>query len=149
MIDIKPSRQNDNNNSREDTTASTTSLTELRRKYKLETIRFNAAKARHQTHLASIEKEYISANYPFKEGDVVRIFVGEPILIVIDRMYFTYRGSEEATYNIPIVRVDGHAIDEEGYDLFYFPDSDQKVSYIKDADDIKERVDIIPKGRRK
>ena len=79
----------------------------------------------------------------------MRIFVGEPILIVIDRMYFTYRGSEEATYNIPIVRVDGHAIYEEGYDLFYFPDSDQKVSYIKDADEIKEIVDIIPNGRRK
>lgn len=73
MIDFKPSRQNDNNNSREDITAFTTSLTELRRKYKLETIRFNAAKARHQTHLASMMKEYISANYPFKEGDVVRI----------------------------------------------------------------------------
>ena len=151
MIDIKPSRQNDNNNSREDTTASTTSLTELRRKYKLETIRFNAAKARHQTHLASMMKEYISANYPFKEGDVVRIFVGEPILIVIDRMYFTYRGSEEATYNVPIVSVDGHLIDEEGYDLLCCPDSDnpQEVSHMRYADDIKEIVDIIPKGRRK
>ena len=45
--------------------------------------------------------------------------------------------------------MEGLAIDEEGYDLFYFPDSDQKVSYIKDADEIKEIVDIIPKGRRK
>lgn len=151
MKDFKPPYQNDNNNSCEDIPAFTTSLTELHRKYKFETIRFNAAKARHRKYLVSIEKEYISANYPFKEGDVVRFFVGEPILIVIDRMYFTYRGSEEATYNDPIVMVDGHAIDEEGYNLLCCPDSDnpQEVSYMRYADEIKEIVDIIPKGRRK
>ena len=41
MKDFKPPCQNDNNNSCEGITAFTTSLTELHRKYKFETIRFN------------------------------------------------------------------------------------------------------------
>ena len=68
-------------------------------------------------------------------------YLGEsdPISLIKNKIYECL-GAEQDCYRV---------IDEEGYDLFYFPDSDQKVSYIKDADDIKEIVDIIPKGRRK
>lgn len=116
--------------------------------------KYKRAKERFQEEKAAIAKEYISSHYSFKEGDIVKIqniFYKEPTLIVLDSVYIGYNpeySTEENAYRNPKVSISGHMVDEEGYDITYFPNSTQTIGVGAKADDVIEVTNIRPKGLR-
>lgn len=125
-------------------------LSETQRKYKLVRARFDAIKMRYKSQLHTIEQTYISNVYSLKEGDVIRFtnrYIKEPTLIVIDRLYFGFHGSEEETYEKPFVCISGHQVDEDGYDYKYPLTTTHLFEYLVELKYSKiEKTDIISKG---
>lgn len=116
--------------------------------------RFKNAQKRFYQELSTIQREFISSNFKFKEGDVVwfkNYHYKAPTLIVIDSIYFHNTGdyAEERFYQRPVIKISGHMVDEEGYDITYFKDSDQAVSVDLNPEEITQITTIKPKGLKR
>lgn len=112
--------------------------------------RYKSARMRFNKELEAIRKEYISSNYSFKEGDIVRFknyFHKTPTLVCIESMFFTGE-LEDVRYKYPHVRVEGFLVDEEGYLVPFFKGGSQPNSCLFEADDIIEVTTIKYKGLR-
>ena len=112
--------------------------------------RYKSARIRFNNELEAIRKEYISSNYSFKEGDIVRFknyFYKTHTLVCIERLYFTAK-LEDDRYKYPHVGVDGFVVDEEGYLVPIIKGGSQPCSCLFEADDIIEVTTIKYKGLR-
>ena len=116
--------------------------------------RFNLEKTKFMDEIASIQDSYISSNFSFKKGDVVSVIKNRrfnrnapPILVLINSIYFDNDGNlfDERIYRNPGIIISGHRVDNDGYDLTYFKDSDQRISDMFIPDDIVEITSIIPR----
>ena len=116
---------------------------ELYRKYKSAKMRFN-------NELEAIQKEYISSNYSYKEGDIVRFknyFNQSPKLVYIEKLYLSAK-KEEDRYRYPHVSVLGFVVDEEGYLVPIMRGSSQPTSCSFESEDIIEVTAMQYKGLR-
>ena len=89
--------------------------------------RYLNAKKRFNEELNAIQKAYISSNYKFKEGDIVKI-KGERLESFTDYLYvekiFFYEHRDYPTdenYKEPIVKISGTLVDEDGYEVPFCP----------------------------
>lgn len=115
--------------------------------------RYQDATKRYCEELAAIQRDYIFSLYNFKKGDVVlfkNMYYKKPTLIVLDSIYFENNGNftQESSYRNPRIKISGHMVDEDGYDMTYFPTSTQTIDVIAYAADVMEVTTIIPRGLR-
>lgn len=99
---------------------------------------YEAAKRRFHNELSKIQEEYISSNFTFKVGDIVKykdLFKSGYMLI--DAIFFDNKGdySDKNSYKNPRVVLSGRAVDETGKLKTYFSDSDQHIGVIVYADE--------------
>lgn len=116
--------------------------------------RFKIAKQKFIDEIASIQASYISSNFSFKEGDVISVKKNRnynrnvtPILVLIESNFFNNKGNlfEEWIYKNPVIMISGHRVDNEGYDLTYFRDSDQRIDELFRPEDVVSITSIRPK----
>lgn len=107
--------------------------------------RYRSARMRFDNELEAIEKEYISSNYSFKKGDIVKIkdeYNYTTTLFCIERMYLLSK-LEDDRYRNPRVQLEVFEVDGEGYlvpllkggtspkNRLFFPDKVIEVTAIK------------------
>lgn len=119
--------------------------------------RYLNAKKRFNDELNAIQKAYISSNYNFKEGDIVKI-KGERLqpfteYMLIEEIFFHKHGDypTDKEYKEPIVKISGKKVDEEGYDCALCPPISYEPiynDYLVDSIEI-EVTHIRHKGLRK
>ncbi len=70
-----------------------------------------------------------------------------PILVLIESNFFNNKGNlfEEWIYKNPVIMISGHRVDNEGYDLTYFRDSDQRIDELFRPEDVVSITSIRPK----
>lgn len=116
--------------------------------------RFKIAKQKFMDEIASIQASYVSSNFSFKEGDVVSVIKNRnynrnatPILVLIESIFFNNKGNlfEEWIYTNPSIMISGHRVDNEGYDLTFFKDSDQRIGELFRPEDVVSITTIRPK----
>ena len=56
--------------------------------------------------------------------------------------------TQESSYRNPRIKISGNMVDEDGYDMTYFPTSTQTIDVIAYAADVMEVTTIIPRGLR-
>lgn len=112
--------------------------------------KYRSARIRFANELRAIEKEYISAHYSFKEGDIVRfrnIDYKTPTLVYIERIFFAGK-DEYSKYKTPRVEVSGIEVDEEGYLIPFIKGTSKPIKDGFYADDVIEVTNIQYKGLR-
>ena len=112
--------------------------------------KYRNARMRFANELETIEKDFISSNYSFKKGDIVRFknyFYQTPKLVCIEKLYLTAK-KEDDRYRYPHVAVYGFVVDEEGYLVPIMKGGSQPTSCSFDADEIIEVTAIQYKGLR-
>ena len=92
--------------------------------------------------LRAIQKEYIASHFNFKEGDVIlfkRFLSKKPSLAVIDSIHFNICPDypEEDCYKNPLVRIWGHYVDEDGYNILS-SSSNEPIEVIVNVDEVIE-----------
>lgn len=115
--------------------------------------RYKRAKDQYDEEIRKIQEEYAAGIYGFRKGDVVifkNLFYKEPTRCVIEAMHYL---DPETIYknrygNISTnIKVTGHRVDNEGYDISYFVGSEQTIGVGFYSDDVIEVTSIQAKGR--
>ena len=112
--------------------------------------RYKIAKAKFLNEIRNINNQYVLSNFKFKEGDVVRFKnkYYKPTLAVVDKIYFIGRfdlGGHrvECVTKNTIISIDGHVVDENGYDIYIYRDL---LTCMFEPNDVFEVTNIKPKG---
>ena len=112
--------------------------------------RYRSARMRFDNELEAIEKEYISSNYSFKKGDIVKIkddFSYTTKLFCVERVYLCSK-LEDERYKYPRVEVEVFDVDEEGYLLPFLKGGTSPNTRLFYPDKIIEVTSIKYKGLR-
>lgn len=112
--------------------------------------KYLSARMRFDNELEAIQKEYISSNFSFKVGDIVRykfIYDSTPQFACIKKIELT-GAKEDDKYRFPHVRIEGHEVDEEGYLRPLLKGGYEPVSCHIEPDEIIEVTTIQYKGLR-
>lgn len=112
--------------------------------------RYKIAKAKFLNEIRNINNQYVFSNFKFKEGDVVRFKnkYNKPTLVVVDKIYFIGcfdlgRHRVECVTKNTIISIEGHVVDENGYDIYIYRDL---RTCMFEPNDVFEVTNIKPKG---
>ena len=113
--------------------------------------RYESAKKRFLREIENIEEEYVLSKYKFKKGDIVRFknLFYKPTLVVVDSICLltNQKFLEYRSIMGSCVSINGHIVDEGGYNIPYFVGGNQCISVKFEAKDVFEVTNIIYKDQ--
>lgn len=113
--------------------------------------RYQNAKERFLHEVEKLEEEYMMSKYNIKIGSVVRFQNDffQPTLVVVDKIFFLNkdRFKERSSILQGNVSIQGHVVDEEGYNERFSPWGNQLNTAQFHVEDVFEITNIVYKNR--